>query len=471
MERTKSSQKLVTMGSDLVARMQLAVALGLQTFDGARDIFQALGYPASLEYKDFYARYKRQDIAYAIIDRPVKATWRGDILLNEDGITEKTELEAAYTKLLHDFKLKSVFTRVDTLTSLGQYGILLLGLDDVKDIKGFANTVTPGKRKLLYVKPFGQGNVSIYKTEDNISSERYGSPLIYEIKVGSGLDGTYTNSTVHVHYTRVIHIIQDGLENDIIGTPVLEAVFNALINIEKIAGGDAEMYWRGARPGYQGKVDKDYQMTPTTKADLQNQLDEYEHNLRRILVNDGVDFQALTQQISDPATHLDVQIQLISSKTSIPKRILTGSERGELSSTEDKDTWDTFISNRREDYAEIYIVKQFVDTCIKYGILPKPVSESYSILWEDLFAPSEKSKAEVGKIRASALREYATMAEATSIVSPEAFLEYFLGLSEEQIAHISQLRDSEILDEMNAIRDANNEEEEDTTIVKTGEIE
>jgi len=456
MERTKNSKKLVTLSSDIVNRIQLAAAMGVQTYDGNRDIFQILGYPTSLEYKNYYARYKRQDLAYAIIDRPVKATWGGDILLSEDGITENTKLEEAYEKLIKDFKLKSIFIRVDTLTCLGQFGILLIGLDDVADLEGFKNPVKEGTRKLLYVKPFGQGNVTINTVETNITSERYGHPVIYQITVTNDIVGsslnTVSTSTINVHYTRVIHIAQDVLENDLIGTPVLEAVFNLLLNVEKIVGGDSEMYWRGARPGYQGKVDKDYQMTPATKLDLQDQLDEYEHNLRRILVNDGVDFTSLAQQIADPSNHLDVQIQLISAKTNIPKRILTGSERGELSSTQDKDTWDTYISTRRE-YAETQIIKQFVDFCIKYGILPKGISESYSILWEDLFAPSEKSKAEVGQTRANALREYATMIGAQEIISPEAFQELFLGLSDVQIARVKQLQGSALSEEIKSNRE------------------
>ena len=190
MERTKNSKQLVTLGSDVVNRLQLAVAMGMQTYDGNRDIFQILGYPLTLEYKDYYARYKRQDLAYAIIDRPVKATWGGDILLSEDGITEDTKLEEAYEKLIKQFKLKSIFTRADTLTCLGQFGILLIGLDDVASLADFKNPVKSGTRKLLYVKPFGQGNVTINTVENNITSERYGHPTIYEVSVTNDVVGS-----------------------------------------------------------------------------------------------------------------------------------------------------------------------------------------------------------------------------------------------------------------------------------------
>ena len=127
------------------------------------------------------------------------------------------------------------------------------------------------------------------------------------------------------------------LEDEVNGLPRLEAVFNRLLDLEKIVGGSAEMFWRGARPGFQGIVSEGYNMTDEDIDELQKQLDEYEHGLRRFLINRGVSLDALAQQVSDPRNHVDVQLQMISAITGIPRRILTGSERGELASTEDRE--------------------------------------------------------------------------------------------------------------------------------------
>jgi hypothetical protein len=323
-----------------------------------------------------------------------------------------------------------MLSRVDRLTGIGRYGVLLLGLDDVSSQEGFLKQVNGGKRDLLYIKPFGEDSAKIDTFENNPNNERYGMPLIYTVQVADIASGS--SSTVRVHHSRVIHITDDNLESEVYGTPRLESVFNRLMDIEKLVGGDAEMFWRGARPGFQGQVNPDYTMTEETKNDLKEQIDEYEHNLRRILVNEGVDLKALAQQIADPANHLDVQLTCISAVTGIPKRILSGSERGELASTQDTGEWKTYVQSRREDHAEPHIVRPFVDRLIELKILPEPLQD-YMIDWLDLFSISEKERVEIGKARANAIREYTTNPSAESLMSPEAFFEIGLGLSQEQI--------------------------------------
>jgi hypothetical protein len=224
----------------------------------------------------------------------------------------------------------------------------------------------------------------------------------------------------------------------------LEVVFNRLYDLEKLIGGDAEMFWRGARPGYSGKLDPDFSMSEDTKNQLMDQLNEYEHNLRRFLVAEGMELSSLAQQIADPANHVDIQIQMISAVTGIPKRILTGSERGELSSAQDSSEWKDYVQGRREDHAEPRIVRPFVDRLVALQILPTPEEEEYDVKWNDLYSLSEKARVEIGKGRANALREYSTNPLAMEIVPPKAFTEHFLGFTKEQITLINKQRDESI---------------------------
>jgi hypothetical protein len=451
-KNAKKEQKIpLAVMSELVARMSLANKLGTQQYGGDRDIYRALGYPETLLFSDYYGRYKRQDIAKAVIDRPIAVTWRGDVTIVESDDADETLLEKEWKALDKRLQLKSKFVRVDRLTGLGTYGILLLGLDDVIFNEDFTKPVTTGKRKLFYVKPLSSSSATIQTFETDPKSERYGFPLIYQVTVQNLTLGNTLN--LQVHHTRIIHIVDDLLENEVEGAPRLQSVFNRLMDLEKLVGGDAEMFWRGARPGYHGKIDKDYQMDDKALLALQDQFDEYEHNLRRMLVNEGVDFQSLAQQIADPAGHVDIQMQMISAVTGIPKRILTGSERGELSSAQDKSEWLEYVTGRREEYAEQRIIRPFVDRCIEYQILPKP-KEDYSIEWNDLFSVSDKDKAEIGRIRATALKEYLSSPTAEDAVPMEAFLSLFMGLTDEQTEWINELREEQIKE------DALNEEDE-----------
>jgi hypothetical protein len=424
-----TNQQLHTLATMLMSRANIAARLGIQ-FDGNRDLYKTLGYKVNLVYNDFLAQYTRQDMAKAIIDRPVKATWQGQLELVESQEADKTPFEQAWYDLNKQLSLRSLFSRVDRLTGIGRYGILLFGLDDVQDTDGFIKPVRKGPRKLLYLKPFGEYSAKIETFEADPQNPRYGMPSIYSIQVADVASGS--SSLVHVHYSRVLHITDDNLESEVYGTPRLEVVFNRLMDIEKLVGGDAEMFWKGARPGYQGVVDKDFTMTSDMEKTLKDEIEEYENGLKRILINQGVDLKGLAQQIADPASHMDVQLTCLSAASGIPKRVLSGSERGELASTQDVAEWKTYVQSRREDHAEPHIIRPFVKMAMDLGILPV-TKKDYMVDWLDLFSISEKERVEIGVRRATSINQYTTNPGAESIMPPEAFFELCLGLSQEQI--------------------------------------
>lgn len=430
---------------ELLGRAMLMSRLGTDTYGGNRDIYTALGYPKQLQFADYLARYVRQDIAKAIIDRPVKATWQGPLELIESERAEDTEFEKSWQKLNRDLGIKSILSRVDRLTGIGRYGVLLLGLDDVTDKEGFKRPVKSGPRKLIYLKPFSEDTAKILTYEADPKNKRYGMPLLYDVQVADASSGN--SMSVQVHHSRIIHIVDGNLESEILGVPRLEVVYNRLIDLEKLVGGSAEMFWRGARPGYQGKVDKDYTMTEETKADLTDQLTDFENDLKRFLINEGVDIKALDQQISDPSNHMDVLLTLVSAVTGIPKRILSGSERGQLASTQDTMEWLSYVQGRREDHAEPKIIRPMVDRFIELQILPKPPKD-YTVKWQDLFSISEKDRVEIGRSRATAISEYTKNPIAQGIFPPTAFFRYGLGLMPDEITEIEAVVKAEIGEEL-----------------------
>ena len=444
-------ENLIQVLSEYSNRIALAARLGIQ-YQGDRDLYEALGYKIKLDYADFYTQYTRQEIAKAVINRPVKATWQGPLNMIESHEAEDTEFEKAWKDLDRSLGLKNLFSRVDKLTGIGRYGVLLLGLNDVRNRNGFSTPVSLNRKyKLVYVKPFSENTAKIAKFEDNPSNERYGKPLYYSLNVVD--PSSNRGESVMIHYSRIIHITDDNLESEIYGTPRLEAIFNRLMDLEKIVGGDGEMFWRGARPGYHGMVDKDFTLTEEAKKDLLDQLDEYEHNLRRFLINEGIDLKTLDVQISDPKPHVEVNLQLISADTGIPVRVLVGSERGELASTQDTTEWLSFVQARREDFAEPKIVRPTVDRFIELGILPEP-TEDYTVSWQDLFSISEKARVDIGKARANSLRDFTYNPVAIDLVPPDAFLEFFLGFTQEQITLIRKMRDDQLgKDVMEAIKE------------------
>ena len=434
--------------SALLGRIDFASRFS-RTYKGKRDLNEALGYPDTkdLTFDYYYNKYDRNELAAAVIDRPVNKTWDGDLMIIEENKKkEESKLSKEWELLNEQLKVKKNLVRLDKLSGIGEFGVLLFGFSDVKDTEDFKTPVGGIKLKLNYIKPLSQSEVTINEWETDTSNERYGLPKVYTLTVGAA--GVTTTKNIEVHHSRVLHITAGSLTSDVYGRPRLKPIINRLLDYEKVLGGDAEMFWRGARPGYTALSKDNYEMDTATKDALHEELDMYEHDLRRIITGQGIDIEALEQQIADPVGHVDVQIQAISVETGIPKRILVGSERGELASSQDREAWLSLIKTRMEEYAEPEILRPFIDKCMETGILPKV--EKYNVMWEDLFSPSEKDKVEVGKERATSLKAYADSMGASDILPAEFAYKYILGLTEEQIDEVQKaaeaLRTQEDLD-------------------------
>lgn len=442
--RQELEQQLQTL-SVLTSRLKLAGGLGL-SFGGDRDIYETLGYKKKLSSSDFIQQWKRHDIARAIVDRPVKKTWQGQVLITESTEENETQLEKQYKELDKAFGLKAKFMRADRLSQLGKYSILLLGFDDSSP-ETWGQPVSEGNRQLRYVKPISEKNAEISTWELDTSDERFGMPRLYNIQLQHpGNNKTSKSTSLTVHHSRVIHITPDLLEDEIEGIPVIETAFNRLQDLEKLIGGAAEMFWRGARPGYAGKADPEYKLGKGVEDKLKEQLDEYEHNLRRFIVSEGVDLESLAQQIADPKGHVDVQLMMLSALTNIPARVLVGAERGELASSQDMQEFKEYIQGRREEQAEPGIIRPFVDRMIATGVLSEPIDQSqgYEVSWTDLFSIGEKEKAEIGKERSAALANYVREPMAQQDIPLEGWLRYFLRLDDQEVEHLLELHKGQL---------------------------
>jgi hypothetical protein len=456
----KVTSEIRNFASQLVSRIALLNKLGTQ-YGGDRDIYKALGYPNVEEvgFADLYSRYRRQDIAKAVIDKPVDYSWRGPLAVSDGGY-EDSKFEKEFSKMECELGLKSILVQADKLTGLGQYGVLLLGCDDVKVTADWQKPLREGA-KLKYVKAYGEGSIDINRYEKSPGNSRFGKPDIYQVTTNK-YDAEGNSSVIMVHHTRVIHIVDNNLISDIKGDSRLLPVLNRLYDLEKLVGGSAEMFWRGARPGMQAITDKDYTLGDDAEEKLKEQIDEYEHNLRRIIAAQGIEMKELKTQVADPKNHVDIVIQMISAETSIPKRILTGSERGELSSEQDSDEWKSYIKGRRSEFVEKQILHPFINRLINFGILPKPKEgiENYEIVWEDLFSQSDKEKGEIAKSISSALKEYGMNPSVQSVIPPKAFMKFVLKFSDQTIEEIESIRGEEIQEEINQMEGIEEEQEE-----------
>jgi len=274
--------------SALLGRIDFASRFS-RTYKGKRDLNEALGYPDTkdLTFDYYYNKYDRNELAAAVIDRPVNKTWDGDLMIIEENKKkEESKLSKEWELLNEQLKVKKNLVRLDKLSGIGEFGVLLFGFSDVKDTEDFKTPVGGIKLKLNYIKPLSQSEVTINEWETDTSNERYGLPKVYTLTVGAA--GVTTTKNIEVHHSRVLHITAGSLTSDVYGRPRLKPIINRLLDYEKVLGGDAEMFWRGARPGYTALSKDNYEMDTATKDALHEELDMYEHDLRRIITGQGI---------------------------------------------------------------------------------------------------------------------------------------------------------------------------------------
>lgn len=434
--------------------------------DPRRSLEAECGYPERIDTDKLWNMWKRSPFAQRVVSIYPIESWKSPPYIYEDESPDvTTEFERAFVELNKKLRADSWYEaedgfgspvfealfRADVQSGIGSFGVLLIGLSDGKELsqpadgldnsgKYVEKTYADGKRpELLYLKPYSEIFVNITQWETNPTNPRYGLPVMYQIqtadldattKVGNGVEPT---KTIDVHWTRILHITDNRVSSDIHGTPRQEPVFEQLLDLRKLLGGSAEMYWRGAFPGISfethpalNPMDIDIEV-----AELKEKADAYMNGLSRYLWTAGMTAKSMAPQVVDPSPQIDRQIDAICIQIGVPKRKFIGSERGELASSDDADSWQDKIQGRKRLYLIPHIVIPFVDRMIALGVLPRP-KDKYRIFWPGTDTLSEKEQANIAETRTRTLGLY-TSTGLDKILAPKDFLAQEMGYKPDQI--------------------------------------
>lgn len=290
-------------------------------------------------------------------------------------------------------------------------------------------------RKLLFVRVFPEYMVQVVQYEADLSNPRFGQPVMYLITLndprqphtGIGLP----LATIRVHWTRVIHVADNLTSSEIFGTPRMRPVLNRLMDLQKLYGGSAEMYWKGAFPGI--SIETHPQLGGDVVVDMQSNQDmmeNYFNGLQRYLGLIGMSAKTLSPTVVDPSAQINSQIEAICIVLGCPVRIFKGSERGELASSQDDASWNDRLRHRQKFYITPRIIVPFIDRLIDLGVLPVP-QDGYSVEWPNLDSLSGSDKASIAAIKTQALTGYVS-GNLSTIISPLDYLTKILDMDEEE---------------------------------------
>ena len=448
--------------------------------DGSiRDIEKECGHPTTITSDDYHTMFLRGDVASRVVALYPEESWSEDPIIFEVEDEEETEWEKAVTVLLQTIPLFSYLQRADTLSGIGRYGILLLGIDDgltldqpiatINKRGEFDATAEKAERKLIYLRPMEEKYVRISQVEADATNPRFGQPVMYEIdfaQTEEGIpigDGSKAVSTASkkAHWTRVIHLADNRTNSEVYGLPRMEKVYNRLLDLKKIAGGSGEMFWKGGFPGIalQGGVGEDGEVV-FDKESAKEQMEAYMEGLQRYLAVVGMEAKSLTVQVADPLPHYQLQMNLIALAMGVPVRILIGSERGELASTQDMKTWNRRINKRRQGYLSPFVIRPVLDRLMAAGVLPPVKETGYQIDWEDLNGPSDAEKADVADKRSAAMQKYVSSG-ADQLMPPFFYFTLVLGMDDDEAQAVLDAANEQLDEENRLIDDGTGDDTED----------
>jgi len=426
----------------LMRHSLLTSVLGGET----RNINVECGYPSSITPQMYRDVYDRQGIGARVVRIFPEECWKYQPDIFESKDTDKTEFEERLSQLEKEKNIFSYLSRIDLLSGIGRYGVLLIGINDGKNLYEPVEGIdlNTGEKtgnqqyELLYLKPFDESVVTIDKKVADQRSPRYGFPELYSIQTSDMNQGaTQDKTTLKVHWTRIVHIADNRECSDVYGLPRLQDVYDYCMDVRKVLGGSSEMFWKGGFPGMQFKTFNPSQaggaaVSVDTEA-ITTALESYQQSLQRFLIAEGGEFGQLNPNIADPSNHLITNIKAIAMAKGIPYRIFLGSEEAKLASTEDKSTWNGRVAYRQTSYLSPFVIRPVIDRFIVFGILPEV--EEYFVEWPDLNTPSEKDKAEVVKAKTDSLAKYVA-GNVDQLVPPKEFLMIFMGMTEEETTAI-----------------------------------
>ena len=322
-----------------------------------------------------------------------------------------------------------------------------------------------GKRELTFLNVFSEASVMVTQWESNRSSPRFNQPVFYNITFNQDLGSQYSGynppmSTAMVHWTRVIHIPGPNNihSNGLKAQSELEVLLRVLMNLDKLFAASGEGYWKSCFVGLALSTHPQLgKNVKVDKVDLKSQMENWDNSLTRTLYLMGMEATTIAPQVIDPTPFIERNVEAICIKKGIPKRIFLGSERGELSSSQDEGDWNDKLAAYWKQYLIPRVFVPVYDRLIMVGVLSEPGEDGYHIDVPDMDAQTAKEKADVALVITQAMQTAVTSGLFTSgLIDEYSWLTGVCKFPEDEVEQwleAAEQRQAEFDDESQALAD------------------
>lgn len=369
------------------ARAGMARTMGL---DNKRpDAWAEYGYKEKLSFQDFYNLYARHGVAAGVVDRVAEkvfqtAPW---VIQGPKEANKKptTEWELAFETLAEDTDLWWYFKEAYAMRMVGAWSGLILRFSN--DTAQLSEPPTAGAM-LQDLIPVWRGQLQI-ATRDPLGTVTQWN------YTPSGFDATdmQTDPPTALHPDR-LYIVGDYRR----GRSMLEAGYNAFVDMEKVTGGAGEGFLKNAARQLHINYESDAKPTKPNQPDdevaeeLNDQVKALNTRNDLALATQGATVTPIVATVPDPEKPFNVSLQVSMASVRIPARIVVGSQTGERASVEDINDFNERCQGAREGEVARE-VRGFVRHLETVGVIKD--GGRITVMWDDLAEPTDTARAEL----------------------------------------------------------------------------
>ena len=356
------------------------------------------GYPDTLTFDHFHAKYTRNGLATSAVNRTALKTWETFPVIKEteedddDGNArvQETRLEREIRRHFTRIRLWPQIVETDKRSMVGAYAGLILRLADNRRFSEPVDSVPGGLDGLVEVIPAWEGQLKVSHWDHDETSETYGKPLLFEFnesQVQTNHEVVQRNRQFNVHPDRVVIWSLDGTVHN---RSMLSPGFNVLHDMEKITGAGGEGFWRNAKGAPVFQTDPEINLENMAKgmgvgteelADkMDKQVSDWLKGFDSMLMLQGIEAKTLGVTLPVPEHFFNVALQVFAASVPIPQKILTGMQTGERASTEDSNEWARTNTARRINMV-VPLIMEFLGRLEAFGMIPE---RDWSLKWESL---------------------------------------------------------------------------------------
>lgn len=366
-------------------RGQIAALMsgGYDFADTLHNIYLDYGYPAQLDFTNYFNMYRRFGIAKKVVETYPDLGWKDKPIIEgpEKFLLELDEIDKKFYMLN---RLKGL----DTRQSIGRYaGMFMRVRDNKKPNEPLVGSLN-GINTLVSMMPLNEGQLKVLTIENDPTKDDFGLPTMYQLDTSTtGNRNDKSQQSISIHPSRIVIAAEASDNGDIYGVSRLESVYNSLMDLRKIAGGGGEGFYKNASQSifFSPKDTASAVANKDLLTKFSDQYDEFTRDkMRKGLMTPGLDVQFDNSTLPQPKDFFNNSLNDVAAGSEIPATILVGQQTGRLASSEDMRSLLSRVQSRRVNW-QTEMLRNVIDWLMINGVL---VSADYTVEWPDALALS-----------------------------------------------------------------------------------